>query len=164
MCEQTRFLTLLGLLLIGGAVNAHAQVMGQIIPQNNEGPRPNNSIVGQMAGADGAAGVLEATPRHWKDFSTAPGKPSAAKQFSLDGMAEGVEVTAPEGFEMSLRQADGYSSSLRVEHLPATIWVRLTGSKPNVAKSMVHGDIIMSGHAETRGNITVKVYLEGTVK
>jgi hypothetical protein len=174
MNNQTRFVTLLGLLLMGGAVNAHAQTSGQVIPQNNGGARlgTNNGDVNPVGSqpdpdimdSHAPAVVMEATPAQLTDFSTASGKPSAARKFTLSGSVANAGLTAPQGFEISLQEASGYASSLKVGHLPATIWVRLTGSKPNGATS-ISGDISMiSSNELTHNNVTRKMHLEGVVK
>ena len=172
MYKQTRFLTLLGLLLLGGAVNAHAQ-MGQIIPQNNGGSRPgtNNGDVNPVGSqpdldimnSDAPALAMAVTPAKLTDFSTASGKPSAAQKFTLSGNVANAGLTAPQGFEISLQEADGYTSSLKVGHPPVTIWVRLTGSKPNGATT-INGDINMSGSDGHTHNTTQKLHVEGVVK
>ena len=175
MNKKTRFVTLLGLLLMSGAVNAHAQI-GQIIPQNNGGSRPpvNNGDVNPALGgsadldimnSDAPAVAMAATPAKLTDFSTASGKPSTVKKFTISGNVANAELTAPQGFEISLQEADGYTSSLKVGHPPVTIWVRLTGSKPNGANTTISGDISMSGFNEqTLTSITVKMPVEGVVK
>ena len=174
MCKQTRFLTLLGLLLLGGAVNAHAQ-MGQIIPQNNGGSRPgtNNGDVNPVGSqpdldimnSDAPAVAMAATPAKLTDFSTQSGKPSAAQKFTLSGNVANAGLTAPQGFEISLQEASGYASSLKVGHPPVTIWVRLTGSKHNGANTTINGDINMSGSdGHTSNSTTVKMHVEGVVK
>ena len=172
MNKQARFVTLLGLLLMGGAVNAHAQAgqtMGQ--PVNNpggSGPPTNNGDVnpglGGTPGDVGAStGVLGATPAKLTDFSTVSGQPSAARQFAVSGYAANAGLKAPQGFEISLQEAGSYSSSLSVGPLPATVWVRLTGSKPNGAAS-ISGDVsISSANEQTRTSVTAKMHVEGVV-
>ena len=174
MNKQTRFVAFLGLLLMGGALNAHAQ-MGQ--PVNNPGgtaPPVNNGDVNPALGgsadldimnSDATAPAMAATPAKLTDFSTASGKPSTAKKFTVSGNVANAELTAPQGFEISLQEADGYASSLKVGHPPVTIWVRLTGSKPNGANTTISGDISMSGsNGQTPNSATVNVRVEGVVK
>ena len=120
MYKQTRFLTLLGLLLLGGAVNAHAQV-------------------GQTANPQTAL-RLKATPG-MGSFSTVRGAASVAQGFTISGSAVGVELGVPEHFEISLQPATGYSSSQRVARLPATVWVRLVGS----GKDNSYGEMVILG-------------------
>ncbi len=176
MYRQTRFLTFLGLLLLGGAVNAHAQgTMGQIIPQNNGGSRPgtNNGDVNPVGhqpdlddvmNSHAPAVAMAAMPEKLTDFSTQSGKPSVAQKFTLSGNVANAGLTAPQGFEISLQEAGGYASSLKVGHPPVTIWVRLTGSKPNGANTTINGDINMSGSDGHTHNTTQKLHVEGVVK
>ena len=111
-----------------------------------------------------ATGVLGATPAKLTDFSTVSGKPSAARQFTVSGYAATAGLKAPQGFEISLQEAGSYSSSLSVGPLPATVWVRLTGSKPNGAAS-ISGDIGISNttNEKTHASVTAKMYVEGVV-
>jgi hypothetical protein len=139
MWKKIRFVTLLSLLFVGGVINAHAQ-MGRIEPQHNEGPRtvtsnPTGSQpnLDDLMNSHAPAVVMNATPAKLTDFSTVSSKPSAAQKFSLDGAIANAVLSAPQGFELSLREADGYAPSLKIEQFPATIWVRLTGSKPDAA-------------------------------
>jgi len=175
MFRQTRFVTLLGFLLMGGAMNAHAQ-LGSNVPQNTEGSRPatNNGNVNPGAGGMSSTDLMDspeipitmtAMPAKLTDFSTAPGKPSTARQFVLSGNVDNAALVAPQGFEISLQQATGYASSLKVGAPPVTIWVRLTGNKPNTAGTMIAGDINMSGSGgQTHASATAKISVEGVIK
>ena len=163
---------------MGVAVNAYAQ-MGQ--PVNNpggSGPPTNNGDInpalGGMPSGDleamgshppAPAPEMMATPAKLTDFSTASGKPSVAKKFTLSGNVATTGLTAPQGFEISLQEASGYASSLKVGHPPVTIWVRLTGSKPNGVNTAINGDINMSGSdGQTSNSTTAKMHVEGVVK
>jgi|GEM_PF-5105048 len=165
MNKQTRFVALLGFLLLGGAVHVHAQ-MGNHVPTGG-GSRPpeNNGNVNSAMG--GTAGTFGATPKECKSFATEFRKPSAAKEFTISGMAVGiVDLMATEHFEISLEQAGPYSPSLSVGQLPATIWVRLTGrSRANGPDNTVHGNITMSSNSEMMNTpITVMIPLGGIMR
>jgi hypothetical protein len=172
MKKQARFVTLLGLLLMGGITNSYAQAgqtMGGYVPADG-GRGGGGSIdnrpppgVGPYMDLGAATGVLEAKPVKLTDFSTVSGQPSAARQFTVSGFAATVGLKAPQGFELSLQEAGGYSPSLNAVPLPATVWVRLTGSKPNSA-ARVSGDIGMSSTNEkTHTSSTGKMHVEGVV-
>ncbi|MBO0948178.1 hypothetical protein [Fibrella forsythiae] len=176
MNKQTRFLTLLGFLLLGGAVHVHAQ-MGGHVPQTSGGSRPatNNGDV-NPAGAQPDLDIMDShapaptvvmagIPEKLTDFSTESGKPSSAKKFTLSGNVANAGLTAPQGFEISLQESIGYSSSLKVGHPPVTIWVRLTGSKPNGMNTAVSGDINVSGsNGQIPNSSTARVHVEGVVR
>ena len=172
MNKQTRFIACLCLLLMGGAVNAHAQ-MGQPVhdPGGSRPPTNNGDVNTKVGGGgelpagglDAATGVLEAAPAKLTGFSTVSGKPSAARQFTVSGYVATAELKAPQGFELSLQQAGVFSPSLSVGSLPATVWVRLTGSKPNGAAS-ISGDVsISSANEQTHASMTAKMRVEGVV-
>ena len=82
----------------------------------------------------------------------------------MSGYAATAGLKAPQGFEISLQEAGSYSSSLSVGPLPATVWVRLTGSKPNGAAS-ISGDIGISNttNEKTHASVTAKMHVEGVV-
>lgn len=175
MYKQARFITLLGLLLMGGALNSYAQ-MGSNVPQNNGGPGPgtNNGNVNTGSGGTSSEDLMNASdvptamataPAKLTDLSTVSGKPSVARQFIVSGNVDNAELTAPQGFEISLQEAAGYASSLKTGHPPVTVWVRLTGNKPNGANTTISGDISMSGTSgQTRTSVTARMQVEGVVK
>ena len=133
---------------MGGAVNAHAQVGRTDDPAT--------------------ALRLKATPG-MGSFSTVRGVASKAHQFMISGSAVGVELGVPEHFEISLQQETGYSSSLRVARLPATVWVRLVGTgKNNIYSEMVvHGDFMENPFDDLpamKPTVAITVPVQGFVK
>lgn len=143
MKKQVGVALVAGFLMLGAAMSAQAQAT-------------NNGNVNTSLG--GTGGALSVSPTSLSGFSTSVGKPSAPKKYDLTGSMEHTNITAPDGFEISLQEGSGYGHSVSASG-HATIWVRLTGKQAGP----VSGSIDIQGSSELMGSASARVGVSGTV-
>jgi hypothetical protein len=115
---------------IGDTERTHmAERVGYVVFDSNPGPGSTIMIAGTPLSA----------------FSSVPGIPSAEQNYSVSGsnLTDGIAITAPSGFEISLTSGSGFEPSLT-----------LPQSGGSVAETTIHVRLNRATEGTSTGNIT----------